>query len=734
MSALRSLAAALAGAALLSACWNSTNGAPATAPPASSATATAAPPAAPRAVLALLAGDGHVGSDDGAAARARFADPYGIAVGADGTLYVADGGANNSIRRLSIGPDGQGQVSTWAGGAGEGLRDGSGAAAAFHTPSALAFDAASGDLYVADTGNHAIRRIAPDGRVTTLAGNGEAGFRDGQGAAARFDGPVGIAVDAHGRVIVADTYNDRIRAIDRDGRVTTLAGGGAARVADAAKRKGRPGDGAVGPGFADGPGTEARFDTPSAVAIDAQGRIVVADTRNNAIRRLEPDGTVTTLLRTDPRDRESLLRRPISLAFAPDGALHVGQLAEGLVLRLPPGGGAVEPLTDDRERRLARPTALAFDRAGRLLIADAASQRLHRLETTTAPEVRDGPLGPAPDAALPATAQRWPLRPQLGWHEVVGTIGEVRGDGQGAKGEARDHLHAGLDVRGDVGAPVLAIADAKVASPVAAGGFGRLGEGLFVDQLGYVHMKVGRRADGKPLDAKRFQIWRGAKTGKPELVRVRRGTRFAAGDALGTINAMAHVHLMLGVPGYVRDPLELGFKDFVDTKAPRIDAIELLDAGGRVLPGLAAGAGDVVAVPRATTALEVVVDAWDQVDGNLPRRRLGLRALGHQLLRADGTPVPGFERPRWSLDFERLPPDDAATRIAYADSSGIKVHGAAATSFRYRLAAQIRDGRATDGLLDLASLVPGDYRLRVFGRDAAGNQAVGVREVMLRLQ
>lgn len=724
MPVLRSLAATLAGAALLSACWNSTTGAPAIEPPASSVAAAATPPAAPRDVLALLAGDGHVGSTDGVTALARFADPYGIAVGADGAIYIADGGANNSIRRIAIGPNGEGQVSTWAGGAKEGLRDGAGAAAAFHTPSALAFDPASGALYVADTGNHAIRRIAPDGRVTTIAGNGEAGFRDGAGTAARFDGPIGIAVDRAGRMIVADTYNDRIRAIAPDGRVTTIAGGGG---------KGHP-------GFADGTGAEARFDTPTAVAIDPQGRIVVADTRNNAIRRIDADGHVTTLWRTDPRDDASLLRRPVSLAFAPDGALLVGVLAQGRVLRLPADGGAPEALTDDGRRRLARPTGLAFDRDGRLLIADAASQRLHRLETTTAPGATDGPRGPAPDAAPPATAQRWPLKPQLGWHEVVGTIGEVRGDGQGAKGEARDHLHAGLDVRGDVGATVLAIADAKVASPVAAGGFGRLGEGLFVDHLGYVHMKVGRRADGKPLEpserAKRFQIWRNAKTGKPELVRVRRGTRFVAGDALGTINAMAHVHLMLGVSGYARDPLELGFKGFVDTKPPQIEAIDVFDAEGRVLPRSAglSGSTGAVTVPRTTTSLEVVVDAWDQVDGNLPRRRLGLRALGHQLLRADGTPVPGFEQPRWQLDFGRLPPDDAATKLAYADSSGVRIHGAASTAFRYRLAAQIRGGRAADGRLDLASLVPGDYRLRVFGRDAAGNQAGGMREVVLRLE
>ena len=100
----------------------------------------------------------------------------------------------------------------------------SGREARFDSPSGLAIDA-QGVLYVADTGNNAIRRITPDGQVTTLAGDGNPGDQDGVGAAARFNGPIGVAVDASGRVIVADTYNDRIRAIALDGTVTTIAGG-----------------------------------------------------------------------------------------------------------------------------------------------------------------------------------------------------------------------------------------------------------------------------------------------------------------------------------------------------------------------------------------------------------------------------------------------------------------------------------------------------------------------------
>jgi DNA-binding beta-propeller fold protein YncE len=154
------------------------------------------------ATVAVLAGDGVQGTVDGPTTRARFSEPFGIAAALDGTLYVADAGHADLIRRIS--PDGQ--VSTLAGG--------------FRTPSGVAL-ASDGTLYVADTGNHAIRRVMPNGQVTTLAGDGTPGYVDGPGAQARFNGPIGVAVAPDGRVLVADTYNDRIRVVDPAGNVTT---------------------------------------------------------------------------------------------------------------------------------------------------------------------------------------------------------------------------------------------------------------------------------------------------------------------------------------------------------------------------------------------------------------------------------------------------------------------------------------------------------------------------------
>lgn len=632
--------------------------------------------------ISLLAGDGHAGLQDGPAAQARFAEPYGLALDAQGLLYVADAGDNNRIRVVR--PDGS--VSTLAGGS-EGFQDGAGSAALFNTPSGLALDAA-GNLYVADTGNHAIRKVSPEGHVSTLAGTGTPGYRDGPGAQAQFNGPIGVAVDATGRVLVADTYNDRIRAIAPDGQVSTLAGGAL-------------------PGDADGPADQARFDTPCALAVDAQGQVWIADARNDALRRLDAQGNVTTVARPDPHDDQALLRRPVSLALRPDGVLLVGALRRGAVLQVSPQG-EVRPFVAGDATRFSRPTALVLGPGPRVLVADAASARIHALaprqDAGTAAQL-EGPLGPAPDRALPATAGRWPVRPQDAWHEVVGTLGEVRGNNRGSR---RDHLHDGLDIRGDVGQAVLAIADAKVSSPLGSWGYGQLGEGIALDRLVYSHVRVGRLVRNTVVDSKRFVLLNNA-AGKPERVRVRRGTRFAAGEVLGSINGMAHVHLTIGPSGYEQNPLRLGFQGFSDRQAPHIAAVEFHDAAGKRLPQRP---GQRMLLP--CTDWQLVVDAWDQVDNNLPRRRLGLYSLGYQWLGSDGQPVAGFVQPPLALEFAGLPSDPQAAQQTYADQSGVSVQGNAATHFRYLLSPMAGPG---------GPLPPGDYTLRLIARDQAGNQA-----------
>jgi hypothetical protein len=208
--------------------------------------------------VATLAGNGVAGFFDGAAASAEFNLPYGVAVNAQGVVYVADQG-NNRIRKIS-----GGMVSTVAGSGVAGSANGQGTAAQFNGPGGIAVDNA-GNLYVSDTTNERIRKIDPQGNVTTLAGSGVAGFLDGAGSTAEFSEPRGIAVDSSGIVYVADQVNNRIRRIDAQGNVSTFAGTGVA-------------------GFADGSGTTAQFNGPAGVAVDSSGTVYVGDTTGQRVR------------------------------------------------------------------------------------------------------------------------------------------------------------------------------------------------------------------------------------------------------------------------------------------------------------------------------------------------------------------------------------------------------------------------------------------------------------------
>ena len=158
----------------------------------------------PTGIVSTLAGSTH-GFADGNGALAQFSGPYGVAVDASGNVYVADS-SNNKLRKITS----SGEVSTLAGST-QGSADGTGAAAQFFNLSGVAVDAA-GTIYVADSGNNKIRKITPSGEVSTLAGT-TAGFADGTGTTARFDGPTGVAIDAAGNVYVVDHNNQKIRKI-----------------------------------------------------------------------------------------------------------------------------------------------------------------------------------------------------------------------------------------------------------------------------------------------------------------------------------------------------------------------------------------------------------------------------------------------------------------------------------------------------------------------------------------
>ena len=338
------------------------------------------------------------------------------------------------------------------------------------------------------------------------------------------------------------------------------------------------------------------------------------------------------------------------------------------------------------------------------------------------PDAPRSPLAPSPGvpyADLAATPLPWPVDPQFEWHEVAGTMGEARGSAF----DARERFHAGIDIRADYGAPVRAVRSAKVWSPVATLGFDTLNESVAVGPFTYVHLRVGRDTAGRLLDATRFQLTTD-ETGMPTRVRVRRGTRFALGDAIGTVNRFRHVHLNAGTAGREVNPLTLRLVDFVDTVAPEIarSGVMLLDEAGLPVPR---AAGRYVVSGR----VRIVAEAWDRVNGNAARRRLGLHRLGYQVLASDGMPMPGYEAPRVTIEFDRLPQQPGAAALVYAEGSGISVYGGGRTRFRYTVTNEVREGTAAEGFWETSELPPGSYTLRILAADAAGNQAVRGRDV-----
>jgi gliding motility-associated-like protein len=219
----------------------------------------------PAGAVTTLAGSGAQGNTNGIGTAASFKTPAGVAVDADGNVYVADNG-NQLIRKITP----AGAVTTLAGSGNNGSANGTGTAASFNNPSGIAVDA-SGNVYVADVANNLIRKITPAGVVSSYAGKtGISGAADGSAATATFTSPHGVAVDATGNVYVSD-FNNLIRKISPGGTVSTLAGSGTA-------------------GYADGPGAAASFYQPNGITVGADGNIYVADTYNQRIRKVTATG------------------------------------------------------------------------------------------------------------------------------------------------------------------------------------------------------------------------------------------------------------------------------------------------------------------------------------------------------------------------------------------------------------------------------------------------------------
>ena len=641
---------------------------------------------------------------------ARFVDAFGIAVGKDGDVYLTDG---DTGKLWQIRPNGSVKVIS------ENL----------DTPSGVGVSP-DGSLVIAETGAHVIRRVYPeDGRSEVLAGTiGRSGFADGNHANALFNGPIGVVVGDDGTVYVADTYNDRVRAIEKDGNVRTIAGAGEAGFADS------------------GEGTEARFNTPCGIALAPDGALIVADTGNHRIRRVEKNGSVRTIAGTgDAGSEDGLLfvakfYEPIGVAVDKDGTIYVAD-SSGSALRscgwnlLPRvwtfAGGTGAGFQDGavESARLNHPTGIALATDGTIFIADNGNKVVRGVggsaskRGTTLDSNALSSLWPTASEIRAAAPPRWPYDPPDRPREIAATFGEIRGEVTESNKQA--WFHNGLDIPGTYGETVRAVRTERILDPLSVKDVGTQRERIRFPMLGYIHLRIGRDKTDSVLDEAKFLVQRNA-DGRITEVRVRRGTKFIAGEAIGTLNNQNHVHLIAGSVGKEFNAIAaLELPGIKDTVAPTIDedGMRLFDLSWHELRADGKDARIEIAGD-----VRIVVRAYDQMDGNASRRRLGIYRLGYQVLASDGTtPAPGFAEPRVTIVFESLPIDENAAQLAYA--SGSRSGASGETIFAYIVTNIVSGTEAKDSSLSVSMLPAGDYTLRVFAEDFFGNRTTRDRNV-----
>jgi sugar lactone lactonase YvrE len=337
--------------------------------------------------IATSAGTGEPGSsgNQGPANSAELTHPYGVVVDASGTLYFSEF-SGHRVRKVTR----DGTISTYAGTgeAGHGGDDGPAASAHLNYPRGVAVDS-TGALYIADAGNHRVRKVAADGTISTVAGTGRAGF-SGDGApatAAELDRPYGVAVDGAGCVYIADHNNHRIRRITPDGTISTFAGTG---------EPGSEGDGADA--------GSAQLKEPHAVVVDGTGALYIADAGNHRVRRVAPDGTISTVAGTGQEGfggdggaaEAAQLNCPAAVALDSAGCLYIGDqynhrvrkvAADGTITTVA-GTGAADFGGDEGpavSAQLNSPLGLAVDRIDAVYVADHLNNRIRTIASSRLP-------------------------------------------------------------------------------------------------------------------------------------------------------------------------------------------------------------------------------------------------------------------------------------------------------------------------------------------------------------
>jgi hypothetical protein len=331
-----------------------------------------------------VAGTGAAGfSGDGGSARsAALNTPAGLLVDGGGNLYVSDTG-NHRIRKVSP----AGVITTIAGtGSGGFSGDGGPATSAqLFSPQGLALDG-RGNLYVADTGNNRVRRIAPDGTISTVAGNGvqDQSEEDTPATEAALNAPAAVAVDGAGNLYVAE--RDRVLRIPGDGRIHTVAG----HIYDS----GYNGDGIPGP--------SATLYDPQGLAVDGAGNVYIADSGTQRLRRVGTDGIIRTIAGAGGNYEFSgdggpataaFLNDPHGVALGSDGSIYFADhgnhrirkiLPDGIIITIAGGGSSKRQFVPARAADIGDAVAVAVDRAGNVYFADASRNHVEKISDLTA--------------------------------------------------------------------------------------------------------------------------------------------------------------------------------------------------------------------------------------------------------------------------------------------------------------------------------------------------------------